>query len=192
MRFWAERLPYLNEFARTHRVLHMGPGREESFGVKVDNLREVRPDVLVNLNRPPYPFRDNSFDAAYAFSVIEHLDNFFGVFADLHRVLKPGGFVVVLTPHFSNDASFIDPSHRLHLSARSFDYFIEGSEIFSSYGFYTGVRFRVRQRLLMIETPWNYLPGLQRLVNRASTFYERHLCYLVRARGLYFELEAVK
>jgi SAM-dependent methyltransferase len=192
MRFWSERMPYLEEFARTHRVLHMGPGREGSMGIKVDNLPQVRPDVVMDLNRAPYPFKDNSFDAAYALSVIEHLDNFFGVFAELHRILKPGGFVVVLTPHFSNEGSYIDPSHRLHLSARSFDYFIEGTDIFKTYGFYSDIRFRVRHRLLMIEPPWNYIPGLQKWANRQTSFYERHLCYLVRGGGLYFELEAVK
>ena len=192
MHFWSERLPYLREFARTHRVLHMGPGREESYGITVDNLRAVRPNALVDLNRPPYPFREASFDAVYAFSVIEHLDNFFGVFGELWRILKPGGFVVLLTPHFSNDGSFIDPSHRLHLSLHSFDYFIEGTDLFASYGFYSQTRFRTRERLLMIERPWNHVPLLQRLANRASTLYERHLCYLVRGAGIYLELEAVK
>ena len=33
MHFWSERMPYLTEFARTHRVLHMGPGREGSFSL---------------------------------------------------------------------------------------------------------------------------------------------------------------
>lgn len=185
-------MPYLREFARTHRVLHLGPGREESFGVKVDNLAAVRPDVLADLNRAPYPFRSDSFDAVYAFSVVEHLDNFFGVFGELWRILKPGGFVVLLTPHFSNDGSFIDPSHRLHLSLRSFDYFIEGTDLHGSYGFYSATRFKVRERLLMIEPPWNHVPGLQKLVNRIPAAYERHLCYLVRGRGMYLELEAVK
>ena len=100
--------------------------------------------------------------------MIEHLPNFFAVFAELHRILKPGGFVVVLTPHFSNDGSYIDPSHVLHLSARSFDYFIEDTDIFKTYGFYSNNRFRVRQRLLMIEPPWHYIPGLQRLGQPAA------------------------
>jgi SAM-dependent methyltransferase len=192
MNFWYERMPYLEEFARSHRVLHMGPGREGRFGIAVDNSMAVRPDVLVDLNHAPYPFRTNSFDAAYALSVIEHLDNFFAVFGELHRVIRPGGFVVVLTPHFSNDGSYIDPSHKLHLSARSFDYFIEGTELFKAYGFYSDVRFRIRQRLLMIETPWNRVPLLQRAVNRFVPLYESQLCFLLRGRGLYFELEVVK
>jgi SAM-dependent methyltransferase len=192
MRFWGERMPHLEDFARTHRVLHLGPGREASLGVSVDISRDVRPNVVADLNRPPYPFKDNSFDAAYAFSVVEHLDNFFGVFTDLHRVLKPGGFVALLTPHFSNAASFIDPSHRLHLSVRSFDYFIEGTDLFASYGFYTRVRYRVRERLLMLERPWTHLSFLQRAVNRFPQFYEEHLCYLLRGSGIYLELEVVK
>jgi SAM-dependent methyltransferase len=192
MRFWSERMPYLREFAKDHRVLHMGPGREESLGVSVDNLRSAHPTVLADLSRPPYPFRDNSFDAAYAFSVIEHLENFFGVFGELHRVLKPGGFVALLTPHFSDDASYVDPSHRLHLALRSFDYFIEGTELFASYGFYSTTRFRVREKLLMLKTPWARVPLLQRAANRMGELYERHLCFIVRGGGMYLELEAVK
>jgi SAM-dependent methyltransferase len=192
MHFWGERLPYLEEFARTHRVLHLGPGREARLGVAVDRSREVRPDVVADLNAPPYPFRDSSFDAAYGFSVIEHLPNFFGVMAELHRVLRPGGFVAFLTPHFSDDASFVDPSHALHLSARSFDYFIEGTDLFASYGFYSPARFRLRERLVMLKPPWNHVPGLQAAANRGIGFYERHLCYLVRGAGIYVELEAIK
>src|SRR6476646_6284255 len=111
MRFWGERMPYLEEFARTHRVLHLGPGREESYGVSVDMSENVRPDVREDLDRTPHPFQDTSFDAAYGFSIIEHLDNFFGVLTELHRVLKPGAFLALMTPHFSDAASFIDPSH---------------------------------------------------------------------------------
>jgi len=192
MHFWSERLPFLEEFARTHRVLHMGPGREGALGLKVDRIRDVKPDVVMDLNRAPYPFRSDSFDGAYAFSVIEHLDNFFDVLSELHRIIKNGGLVVFLTPHFSNDGSFIDPSHKLHLAARSFDYFIEGTDLFASYGFYSNVRFRLKERLLMIEPPWNHLPGLQRAVNKMTAFYERHACYLIRGRGLYIELEVVK
>lgn len=191
MRFWTERMPFLAEFARTHRVLQLGKGREKQLGISVDRLRVVRPTIAADLSRS-LPFQNESFDAVYAFSLLEHIGDFFQFMGETHRVLRPGGFVAILTPHFANDASFIDPSHGLHLSARSFDYFVEGTELFESYGFYSLVRFRIRERLVMLEKPWAWVPLLQGLVNWKIAAYERHFCYIVRPRGLYVELEAVK
>ena len=114
------------------------------------------------------------------------------MFGELHRILKPGGFVALLTPHFSDAASFIDPTHKLHLSIHSFDYFIEGTDLFATYGFYSNTRFRVREKLLMLEKPWSRLPLVQTAANRMISFYERHLCFVVRGTGMYLELEAVK
>ncbi len=191
MRFWSERFPYLREFARSHRVLHAGPGHEAELGITVDRNPLVKPDVIADLNKS-LPFRAGSFDAIYAFSVLEHLEGFFEVMAEFHRILRPGGFVAILTPHFSNDASFVDPSHRLHLSSRSFDYLIGGSGLERDYGFYASARFSIRIRLLMLEPPWNRLPWLQRIVNRFPSTYERLFCYVVRGRGVYVELVATK
>lgn len=191
MKFWGERMPFLARFAGTHRVLQLGKGHEHDLGISVDRLFAVRPTVVADLSRG-LPFRSDSFDAVYAFSIVEHLGDFFQFARETHRVLRKGGFAAILTPHFANDASFVDPSHVLHLSARSFDYFVEGSELFESYGFYSTVRFRIQRRLVMLEQPWSWLPLLQRLVNSAVEVYERHFCYVVRPRGLYIELEAVK
>jgi len=109
MKFWTERMDYLREFSRDHRVLHIGPGHDERFGTTMDINPNVKPDVLHNLNELPYPFETNSFDAVYAFSVIEHLDDFFAVMTEMHRILRPGGFFSLLTPHFSDAASFRRP-----------------------------------------------------------------------------------
>ena len=48
------------------------------------------------------------------------------------------------------------------------------------------------ERLLMLQPPWNRIPGLQRAVNHSPYLYEQHFCYLLRASGLYLELEVVK
>ncbi|MGD1056250.1 MAG: class I SAM-dependent methyltransferase [Solirubrobacteraceae bacterium] len=45
------------------------------------------------------PFPDHSFDAVVCADVIEHVGNEVRVLAELRRVLAPGGFLILTTPH---------------------------------------------------------------------------------------------
>lgn len=45
------------------------------------------------------PFADNSFDAVFYHHVIEHVDRPAASLAELHRVLRPGGWLFVGTPN---------------------------------------------------------------------------------------------
>ena len=49
----------------------------------------------------PSPLPDASFDCVFLIEVIEHLlpEHIDGTFHEIHRLLKPGGHVVVTTPH---------------------------------------------------------------------------------------------
>ena len=48
----------------------------------------------------PLPFSDGAFDAAVALDVLEHLDDDRAAAAELGRVVRPGGFLVVFVPAF--------------------------------------------------------------------------------------------
>ena len=48
------------------------------------------------------PFSDGAFDLVYANFVVEHLERPPAAFAEWHRVLRPGGSVVVVTSNRSN------------------------------------------------------------------------------------------
>lgn len=48
------------------------------------------------------PFEDNFFDVIVLEWVLEHLDNPVESFREIHRVLKPGGHVVFITPNAWN------------------------------------------------------------------------------------------
>lgn len=58
------------------------------------------PVVQGDLNRP-LPVESASVDCAYAFSVLEHLLMPCAFLAECHRVLRPGGRLVLLTPNIS-------------------------------------------------------------------------------------------
>lgn len=53
------------------------------------------------------PFRDGSFDLVVSAWVVEHLDDPEGAFREIHRVLRPGGKVVFLTPNAWNYSTWI-------------------------------------------------------------------------------------
>lgn len=50
------------------------------------------------------PFADESFDCVIAAEILEHLDDDGRALAEIHRVLKPGGDLVVSVPRFGPEA----------------------------------------------------------------------------------------
>jgi sterol 24-C-methyltransferase len=49
-----------------------------------------------NVNTLPFPFQDESFDAAYEIQVLSYCKNLEETFREIHRVLKPGGRIACL------------------------------------------------------------------------------------------------
>lgn len=84
------------------KKLNLGCGEDKKEGyVNLDFHAHVKPNVVHDLNRFPYPFPDNEFDHIEAFHILEHLDRPFAVMTELHRILKPGGMLHIKVPHFS-------------------------------------------------------------------------------------------
>src|SRR3990172_5221465 len=82
--------------------LNLGCGEFKKPGfVNVDCYPHLNPDVVQDLNQFPYPFPDGRSALVEADHVLEHLENPFRVMRELHRVLKPGGRLVLRVPHFS-------------------------------------------------------------------------------------------
>lgn len=57
---------------------------------------------VAELNHAPLPYPDASFDVVTATEVVEHLENYRRIVREIHRVLKPGGVVVLSTPNILN------------------------------------------------------------------------------------------
>jgi SAM-dependent methyltransferase len=174
------------------RVLDVGCGINKYPGaIGIDRNADSRPDVLVDVDTFPYPFRDGSFDEVRAIHVIEHVADVIRTVEEFHRVLRPGGRVLIETPHYTDFSSFCDPTHRWHLNSYSLRYFGENH---AGFGYYSRCRFRevsVRVRLLAL---WRYL-GFELLVNafpRFRRFWEHYLCFVVRGKVIQFRLEALK
>jgi SAM-dependent methyltransferase len=174
------------------RVLDVGCGINKKAGaIGIDRNPASRADVLCELDRFPYPFRDSSFDALQAVHVIEHVSDVIRTMEEFHRLVRKGGEVLIVTPHYTDFSSFCDPTHRWHLNSFSLRYF---GEDHGGFGYYTSARFEeisVRVRLLAL---WRWL-GFELLVNafpRYRRFWEHYLCYMVRGKVIEWRLRVSK
>lgn len=174
------------------RILDVGCGIKKAPGaIGVDRNPASAADVLCDLDRFPYPFIDGSFDSLHAIHVIEHVSDVMRSMEEFHRLVRPGGRVLLVTPHYTDFSSFCDPTHRWHLNSFSFRYF---GEDHGGFGYYSAVRFReisVKVKLLAL---WRYA-GFEFLVNhsrRFRLFWEHYLCYVVRGKVMEFDFEVLK
>lgn len=83
------------------------------------------PDVLHDLNKIPYPFDDDMFDEIHCYEVLEHCGTqgdyrfFFEQFSELHRILKPDGYLVGTCPNWDGPWAWGDPGHTRIISPES-------------------------------------------------------------------------
>lgn len=173
-------------------VLDVGCGINKFPGsIGVDNNPHTKADVIANLDQFPYPFRDNSFSEIRCSHVIEHVADVIRTVEEFHRLLKPGGRAIIVTPHYTDFSSFCDPTHRSHLNSFSLRYFGEDN---AGYGYYSKARFREISVYVKLLALWRYA-GYEFLVNHSRwfrRFWEFYLCYVIRGKVIEWQLEAIK
>lgn len=125
----------VHRFATTAggRRLNLGCGWDVRPGyVNVDVAALPGVDVVITPGEP-LPFEDESIDVVLAKDVIEHVDDLSASLGDLHRILKPGGALLVSTVHFTSRDVYVDPTHRRGFSIRTLDFFARRAEVDRSY-----------------------------------------------------------
>jgi len=174
------------------RILDVGCGINKLAGsIGIDRNPGTKADVLVELDRFPYPFRDSSFDGLQAVHVIEHVSDVIKTIEEFHRLVRAGGEVFIVTPHYTDFSSFCDPTNKWHLNSYSLRYFGEDN---AGYGYYSKARFQEISTHVKLLSFWRLL-GFELLVNafpRFRRFWEFYLCYVVRGKVIEWRLRVVK
>src|SRR2546426_5093811 len=106
-------------------VLDIGCGTRkiEPDAVGIDASPRSAADRVWDLDRYPWPLEDDRFTRIHMSHIIEHLDDPMRAMAEVYRVARDGADVLIVTPHFSSHNSYVDPTHKRHLAAASFEYF---------------------------------------------------------------------
>jgi len=90
---------------------------EEGSLITVDINPDRNPSIVWDLNKLPMPFENERFEEIHLYHTLEHLGSqgdykqFFGMFDEFYRLLKPGGLVCASFPREDSVWAFGDPSH---------------------------------------------------------------------------------
>ncbi len=87
-----------------HEMLKSKPGLEV-VGIDIKEGADVRHD----LNDFPYPFDDSSFDTVVAGYIIDHLLNPYLFLKECHRILKPGGKIIITVSNATGLTYIVNP-----------------------------------------------------------------------------------
>jgi SAM-dependent methyltransferase len=173
------------------RILDIGCGRGKYPGaIGVDMSPASQADVLCDWTKT-LPFADGTFDAVRMIHIIEEVDDIFRMLKEVHRVAKNGAIVTIVTPHYTDHASYCSPAHRWHLSSFSFWFF---SDKPAQYDYYAPAEYREQRVHVELLRIWRAL-GFQMLVNRARwfrKFWEYYLSFAIRGKTVEWQLEVIK
>lgn len=180
------------------RVLDVGCGKnkhtiEGAEVIGIDNVALPSVDVVHDLNKP-LPFKDNEFDMVICSYVLSHIENFFGLMMEIHRIAKPDALVKITVPFYSTWGRYGDPTILRPFSWKTFDYFRDGYP----YKYYKKIKptFKVIKKRLIFgvqDSPTRYFNWLiNPIVNAMPKIYMRFFAWICPCEELYFELKPVK
>jgi Methyltransferase domain len=107
--------------------LGAGSNPREGF-ISVDKYKMKGVDVVLDIGKEKWPWKDNSVDEAHAAHFLEHLTNFNNkwerthFFNELYRVLKKGAKAQIIIPHWCSNRYYGDPTHCEPFSEMGFYY----------------------------------------------------------------------
>lgn len=96
--------------------LNLGCGDAKQSGwINVDKYPQFDPDQVVDLEKFPWPWPDNSVSEILLNHVLEHLcerrDDFLTLMCEMWRVCKQDAKIRIVVPHHRHDGFHSDPTH---------------------------------------------------------------------------------
>lgn len=143
--------------------------------VNLDKYKYEGVDVAWDLDKIPLPFKDEQFEEIKCHNILEHID-YLHLLPELARILKKGGKLDIIVPHFTSRSVYIDPTHRHSFSFLGFSFFVKQNRVQNElYNFRHFSKMRTyitfERRPIMF---WNYF--VEKFVNIDTTtrnLYER-------------------
>ena len=115
-------LARLRERERVELELGCGATKRNPDAIGIDALELPGVDLVGDVFDVLAAIPPGSVDRVASFHFFEHVDDLPRLVAQLARVLKPGGELFVVAPHFSNPYYYSDHTHRRFFGLYTFAY----------------------------------------------------------------------
>jgi len=179
--------------------LNIGCGTDIKKGfVNLDRVELQGVDVVHDLNKFPWPFKDDEFDYINAEQILEHLDDIPHALRELWRISKNRGRIHIAVPHYASPGAWFDLTHKHPFGWMSLDYMaankIHKHSVGKGYSYEYGQKekFNVLRRKFIFGR-FNKLIGVSLFAHAFPVVYEMfNLAYMLPPRHMEFELEVVK
>lgn len=82
--------------------------------IGIDNIKFDGVDVVLDIGKEKWPWKDNSVTEAHASHFVEHLkpEERIHFVNELYRVLKPDGKCTIIVPHWASQRAYGDLTHQ--------------------------------------------------------------------------------
>lgn len=147
--------------------LNLGCGFKKLPGwINVDSSPACAPDQLVDLERLPWPWADDSAELVLLSHVLEHLGEssrlYLGILRELWRICRPDARIIITVPHPRHDDFLHDPTHVRAVTVESLStlsqrlnrQWIAQGAANTPLGLMLGIDFEVAQPQYLLDEPW--------------------------------------
>lgn len=172
------------------KKLNLGCEKEyrnsEEGWVNLDADKSVKADVYHNLNKFPYPFKDNEFDEILVSHILEHLDDVMRVMKELYRITKPNGILYITSPHCSDPMKWSDLTHKHCFCYSTFGEWYHNKELYPLFEV-------IKKKISFTRVNFPFLNKIfNPLVNLKPILYERLFSYILPSAVIIYILKVRK
>lgn len=168
----------------------------------LDQLDAQGVDIVADLNQPLVLLPDNCAEHVFSSHSLEHVERLLPLMDEIHRIMRPGGLLEVVAPHFSNPYYYSDPTHVRFFGLYTMSYFVDMDKQPGAHkvpAFPGRTRFEMESVTLSFYrfNLWDrlFVPFLRYFANRTARsqhFYELRLCWLFPAAEVRYKMRASK
>jgi len=115
--------------------LACGDAKQQGY-IGVDIVKLPGVDIVHDLEKFPWPFKDESVDEVFCSHYVEHTKDLMKFMDELYRILKPEGKANIVAPYYSSMRAWQDPSHTRAISEATFLYFNKNWRVANKLGHY--------------------------------------------------------